>query len=170
MVNGMKGNSKRNVFFVCLTLVILTIITLVFFFKNKSLVLCSIKNESVICGDVVDVNLNGVKLYDITNKKIYIYDEDLFNSDVRYYSYVTSKKEIKTLSEIINDANRVNPGNNKIKIMKIDKESKYIIANDWDDNYTRDTINIDGEIVFISDSDVGKFDYFYGEVFRKYKN
>lgn len=170
MVNEMKDNSKRNIFFVFLILVVLIIIMSVFFFKNKLPVLCTIENENIICGDVVDVNLNSAKLYDIKNKKIYIYDEDLFNSDVKYYSYVTSKTEIKTLNEIINDANRVNSGNNKVKIMKIDQESKYIIANDWDDNYTRDTINIDGEIVFISDSDIINFNYFYGEVFRKYKN
>lgn len=168
MVDDMKGNLQYKIFFAFLIFIFVISMLLIFFINSKEKVLCTMENENIICSNVDNVNLRGVKLHDVKNKTIYIYDKGLFDSNVNYYSYVTSKTEIKTLNEIINDANRVNSGNNKIKIMKIDQESKYIIANDWDDNYTKDTINIDGDIIFISDSDIDNFDNFYGAILRKY--
>lgn len=166
----MKGNLKYKVFFMIFISALVVLMVFMFFYQKKTKVLCIMENSIVVCNNVDSVNVKGVKLHDIKNKAVYVYDLDLFNSNVRYYSYVTSKTETNTLNEIINSANKVNSGYNKIEIMKIDQESKYIITNDWDDNYTKDTIDIDGDIIFISDSDNSSFENFYGEVLRKYQN
>ncbi len=111
-----------------------------------------------------------MKVSPIKDYNVYIYDDRFFNKKVMYTNYVNSDSYVSSLNEIELSANKPSSGDNKVKIKKIDPSLGYELINDLDDNYTDETVDIDGRILFLSDSDKRDFDDFYSKVISKYND
>lgn len=111
-----------------------------------------------------------MKISLIKDYNVYIYDDGLFNKEVMYTNYVNSDGYVSSLNEIELSANELNSGDNKIKIKKIDPSLGYELINDLDNNYTDKTVDIDGRVIFLSDSDKRGFDNFYSKVVGRFNN
>lgn len=138
--------------------------------NNSKYILCTMKSDSLICSPSDRNAISGMKVSPIKDYNVYIYDDRLFNKEVMYTNYVNSDSYVSSLNEIELSANKPGSGDNKIKIKRIDPSLGYELINDLDDNYTDKTVDIDGRIIFLSDSDKRDFDDFYSKVVGKYNN
>lgn len=171
---SMKDKLRYSAIFVTSALVLGILLFLIYrnddAYNKGKYILCTIESDGLICSPSDRNTISGMKVSLIRDYNIYIYDERLFNKEVMYTNYVNSDSYVSSLNEIELSANKPSSGDNKVKIKKIDPSLGYELINDLDDNYTDKTVDIDGRIIFLSDSDKRDFDDFYNKVIGKYNN
>ncbi len=171
---SMKGKLRYSAMFITSALALGIFLFLIYSNDdacNKGkYILCTIESDGLICTSSDRNTISGMKISLIKDYNVYIYDDGLFNKEVMYTNYVNSDGYVSSLNEIELSANELNSGDNKIKIKKIDPSLGYELINDLDNNYTDKTVDIDGRVIFLSDSDKRGFDNFYSKVVGRFNN
>lgn len=171
---SMKGKLRYSAMFITSALALGIFLFLIHknddTYNKGKYILCTMESDGLICVPSDRNTISGMKVSLIKDYNVYIYDDRLFNKEVIYTNYVNSDGYVSSLNEIELSANKPSSGDNKVKIKKIDPSLGYEVINDLDDNYTDKTVDIDGRIIFLSDSDKRDFDNFYSKVISKYDN
>ncbi len=170
----MKGKLRYSAIFITSSLALGIFLFLIYrnddAYNKSKCILCTMEPDGLICTSSDRNTISGMKVSLIKDYNVYIYDDRLFNKEVMYTNYINSDGYVSSLNEIELNANKPSSGDNKVKIKKIDPSLGYELINDLDDNYTDRTVDIDGRIIFLSDSDKRDFDDFYNKVINKYNN
>jgi len=124
--------------------------------------LCENVNNSIECRDT-DVNFSSLKIKD--KKRVFIYDKNLFNSEIRFNNYISNDIEITTIKDLIDLANENNETENLnvLQIKKYDKKKSFEIMNDFDLNFTKLTNDIAGGFEFVNEDDSNEFIKLYNK-------
>jgi len=124
--------------------------------------LCENINNTIECHNS-DVNFLSLKIKD--KKSTFIYDEKLFNSEIKFNNYINNDVKITTIKKIIDLANKNHEEGklNLLQIKKYDKKNSFEIINDFDLNFTNLTTDIAGGFEFVNEDDNNEFIKLYNK-------